>query len=73
MFAIASNSKLFAALSIGLLIENETVLENGDKLDYITKIKDILPDWRMLDPYMQDHLDVLDLLGEYAKTQASGL
>jgi hypothetical protein len=65
LFAIASNSKLFAALSIGLLIENETVLENGDKLDYSTKIKNILPDWRMLDPYMQDHLDVLDLLGMF--------
>ena len=65
MFAIASNSKLFAALSIGLLIENETVLENGDKLDYSTKIKNILPDWRMLDPYMEDHLDVLDLLGMF--------
>jgi hypothetical protein len=62
LFAIASNSKLFAALSIGLLIENETALESGDRLDYSTKIKDILPDWRMLDPYMQDHLDVLDLL-----------
>jgi hypothetical protein len=65
LFAVASNSKLFAALSIGLLIENETILENGDKLDYSTKIKDILPDWRMIDPYMQDHLDVLDLLGMF--------
>jgi hypothetical protein len=65
LFAIASNSKLFAALSISLLIENETVLENGDRLDYDTKIKDILPDWRMVDPYMQDHLDVLDLLGMF--------
>jgi hypothetical protein len=65
LFAIASNSKLFAALSIGLLIENKTVLENGDRLDYSTKIKDILPDWRMVDPYMQDHLDVLDLLGVF--------
>jgi hypothetical protein len=65
LFAIASNSKLFAALSIGLLIENETVLENGDRLEYSTKIKSILPDWRMLDPYMQDHLDVLDLLGMF--------
>jgi CubicO group peptidase (beta-lactamase class C family) len=65
LFAIASNSKLFAALSIGLLIENGTILENGDKLDYNTKIKNILPDWRMLDPYMQDHLDILDLLGMF--------
>jgi len=55
-------------MSIGLLIHNETTLENGDKLDYSTKIKDILPDWRMVDPYMQDHLDVLDLLCMFAQS-----
>jgi len=65
---MASNSKQFAAMSIGLLIHNETTLENGDKLDYSTKIKDILPYWRMLDPYMQDHLDVLDLLCMFAQS-----
>ena len=62
LFAIASNSKLFAAVSIGLLINNDTRLENGDKLEYSTKIKDILPNWTMVDSYMTDHLDVLDLL-----------
>jgi len=43
-------------------VNNEAVLENGHKLAYDTKIKDILPDWHMIDPYMENHLDVLDLL-----------
>lgn len=62
LFVIASNSKLFAAVSIGLLIDNQTMLENGEKLDYCTKIKSILPNWHMEYPYLADHLDVLDLL-----------
>jgi CubicO group peptidase (beta-lactamase class C family) len=62
LFAIASNSKHFAAISVGLLIDNGTTLKNGQKLNYNTKIKDILPDWHMVDPYMEGHLDLLDLL-----------
>lgn len=37
-------------------------MENGNRLAYNTKVKDILPDWHMVDPYMENHLDVLDLL-----------
>lgn len=48
-------------LSIGLLIERGTELPNGDKLDWDTKIKDILPEWKLLDDYASDHLDITDL------------
>jgi len=63
LFVLGSNSKLFAAIAIGLLIENDTVLDNGNQLEYDTKIKDILPDWQLQDTYMRDHLDLVDLLG----------
>jgi CubicO group peptidase (beta-lactamase class C family) len=66
LFAIASNSKLFVATSIGLLIENGTQLPNGNAFGYDTKIKDIYEDWSLVDPYMTEHLDVLDLLCEEA-------
>jgi hypothetical protein len=62
LFAMGSNSKLFAAVAIGMLIENNTTLDNGKKLEYGTKIKDILPDWQLLDQHISDHVDVLDLL-----------
>jgi hypothetical protein len=65
LFAMGSNSKLFAAIAIGMLIENDTVLDNGKKLEYGTKIKDILPDWQLLDQHISDHVDVLDLLCEF--------
>jgi CubicO group peptidase (beta-lactamase class C family) len=65
LFAMGSNSKLFAAVAIGMLIENNTTLDNGKKLEYGTKVKDILPDWQLLDQHISDHIDVLDLLCEY--------
>ncbi|WVQ78590.1 hypothetical protein IAT38_000676 [Cryptococcus sp. DSM 104549] len=62
LFSIASNTKLFTALSVGLLIANGTTLPNGQVLSLTTKIKDILPDWELLDEYASDHVDVLDLM-----------
>ncbi|WWC90960.1 uncharacterized protein L201_005898 [Kwoniella dendrophila CBS 6074] len=60
-FAIASNSKLFTALAVGLLVENKTSLPNGDVLDWSTKVKDILPEWKLMDEYASDHVDLIDL------------
>jgi hypothetical protein len=49
-------------MSVGLLIDNGTLLPSGQSLGYDTKVKDIYEDWSLLDPYMSEHLDVLDLL-----------
>lgn len=73
MFHIGGNSKLFVALSIGLLIDDGTTLPNGDKLQYGTKVKDILPDWDLYDEYARDHLDVLDILCESTKLLGGSL
>ena len=62
MFHIADNEHLFVALSIGLLVNNDTLLSNGERLGYGTKIKDILPHWQLYDEYATAHLDLLDLL-----------
>ncbi|KAK4687896.1 hypothetical protein P7C73_g2232, partial [Tremellales sp. Uapishka_1] len=62
LFALASNSKLFTATAVNLLVHNKTLLPNGELLDWSTKVKDILPDWQLADPYASDHVDVLDLM-----------
>ncbi|ODO04797.1 hypothetical protein I350_05407 [Cryptococcus amylolentus CBS 6273] len=62
LFGIASNSKVFVAISIGLLIEDKTYLPNGELLDWSTKIKDILPGWGLMDDYASTHADLIDLL-----------
>ena len=62
IFGIASNSKLFAAFAIGILIERKTELPNGATLDWSTKIKDILPEWKLMDDYASEHTNVMDLL-----------
>ncbi|ORY32151.1 beta-lactamase/transpeptidase-like protein [Naematelia encephala] len=61
MFSIASNSKLFTMLSVGLLIRNGTKLASGQNLDWSTKIKDVIPEWKLMDEYASDHTDLIDL------------
>ncbi|OCF32472.1 hypothetical protein I316_05899 [Kwoniella heveanensis BCC8398] len=69
LFAIASNSKLFTAISVGLLIENHTILPplNGEAsskarvLEWTTKIKDILPEWELVDEFASEHTNLIDL------------
>lgn len=67
LFAIASNSKLFTYMAIGLLIENGTRLSSGEQLGWNTKIKDVVPDWDMRDKYARDHVDITDLLGRSSR------
>lgn len=62
MYTIGSNSKLFTVIAIGMLIENHTILPNGEVLDWSTKVKDILPEWKLLDEYASDHVDLVDLM-----------
>ncbi|WVR08835.1 hypothetical protein IAU60_005893 [Kwoniella sp. DSM 27419] len=61
LFSIASNSKLFTMLSVGMLVENQTALANGDTLKWTTKIKDLLPEWKLMDEYASDHANLIDL------------
>lgn len=70
MWGIASNSKLFVALSIGLLIDRKVEIpgSHGVVLSYETKVKDVLDWWELADPYAQDQLTILDLLSEYPVT-----
>jgi hypothetical protein len=49
-------------LAVGMMIENGTLLPNGDKLDWHTKVKDVLPEWKLMDDYASDHVDIVDLL-----------
>ncbi|KAF8585051.1 beta-lactamase/transpeptidase-like protein [Ramaria rubella] len=59
LFSIGSNSKLFTALSMGLLVANESIL-----VDWDTKIKDIVPEsvWNLQDPIARDQANLVDIL-----------
>ncbi|KAJ6575598.1 beta-lactamase/transpeptidase-like protein [Mycena vulgaris] len=63
MFAIASNSKLFLSMSVGLLIKNESLAAaRGEKLRWDTKIKTVLPEWGLMDEDMQNGVMIQDML-----------
>lgn len=66
MFAIASNSKLFLALSVGLLIKNETLAEErGSALKWTSKAKDVFAGtdlWGMMDEEMTLGIGIQDML-----------
>lgn len=67
--AIASNSKLFTAISAGLLVQNETLGEayrekTGRTLSYRSKLQDLLPEglWKLHDAVATEQADLVDLL-----------
>ncbi|ORY35068.1 beta-lactamase/transpeptidase-like protein [Naematelia encephala] len=62
LWGIASISKIFVVLAIGMLINNGTALPSGEELDWSTKIKDIMPEWKLMDEYASDHTDLIDLM-----------
>ncbi|KAF5323782.1 hypothetical protein D9619_012929 [Psilocybe cf. subviscida] len=81
LFAIASNSKLFLSLSVGLLIKNETLAkERGKKLDWTTEIRDVIPEWGLMDEDADRGTTILDMLShrtglprhDFAGTQRLG-
>ncbi|KAG6827402.1 hypothetical protein H0H92_011930 [Tricholoma furcatifolium] len=58
-FGIASNSKLFAVLATGLLINNETL---SPRLQWSSKIAPLVSDWQLLDPVATDELTIIDAM-----------
>jgi hypothetical protein len=49
LFSIASNSKLFLSISVGLLLSNQTLAQSfqnrtGNRLEWWTKMKDLIPE-----------------------------
>ena len=67
LYAIGSNSKLFASLSIGMLVDSKTALPGGGVLTFDTKLKDIFlgDKWQLIDKDMQENITLQDLLSEY--------
>lgn len=55
LFGIASNTKAFTATAIGILVEE-------GKLDWDRPVIDVLPSFRMSDPYVTAELTIRDLL-----------
>ena len=55
LFAIASNSKAFTSAALGILIDE-------DKLTWDTKVIDIIPEFRLYNPYVTSDFNIKDLL-----------
>ncbi|PPR01447.1 hypothetical protein CVT26_015080 [Gymnopilus dilepis] len=63
LFAIASNSKLVLAFSVGLLISNKTLAEErGKEIKWNTKIRDLIPEWGLMDEDMDRGVSIQDML-----------
>jgi CubicO group peptidase (beta-lactamase class C family) len=55
LFAIASNSKAFTSAALGILIDE-------GKLSWDTKVIDIIPEFRLYNPYVTSDFNIKDLL-----------
>ncbi|KAJ7141548.1 beta-lactamase/transpeptidase-like protein [Mycena filopes] len=63
LFAIASDSKLFLSMAVGLLIKNESLaVQRGEKLRWDTRIATLLPEWGLMDPEMEKGVTIQDML-----------
>ncbi|WVR08320.1 hypothetical protein IAU60_005373 [Kwoniella sp. DSM 27419] len=62
LYAIGSNSKHFASIAANMLIANGTKLPSGQPVTLQTKLKDILPEWKAMDGYASEHVDLIDLM-----------
>lgn len=61
LFSIASNSKAFTTAALGILVDQ-------GKLNWGDKVVDVIPEFRMYDPYVTEHFTIVDLV-----THRSGL
>ncbi|WVW85467.1 hypothetical protein I302_107505 [Kwoniella bestiolae CBS 10118] len=62
LFLIASNTKLFLAVSIGMLIDRDTILKTGQKLEWTSKMIDVLPGWGLVEKVAEKEATIEDLL-----------
>lgn len=61
LFGVASNTKAFTAAALGMLVD-------AQKITWDTKVIDVIPEFKMYDPYVTSEFTIRDLL-----THRSGL
>lgn len=55
LFSVASNSKAFTAAALGILVDE-------GKLDWNSRVADIIPEFRLYSPYVSEEFNIKDLL-----------
>lgn len=63
-FAIASNTKLFTAVALSLMIEDGTKLPNGQLLEVTSSMKDVVPGWAMENATAGNEITLRDVMCE---------
>ena len=61
LFGVASNTKAFTAAALGMLVDEK-------RITWDTKVTDVIPEFKMYDPYVTNEFTIRDLL-----THRSGL
>ncbi|KAI9633339.1 beta-lactamase/transpeptidase-like protein [Dioszegia hungarica] len=61
-FAIASNTKLFTAVALSLMIEDGTKLPNGQLLEVTSSMKDVVPGWAMENATAGNEITLRDVM-----------
>lgn len=64
LFAMASNSKLCTVLAIGMLIEDKIRLPDGGVLSWDTRVKDVLPEFELVDNVLEQEVTLEDFMSE---------
>lgn len=55
LFGIASNTKAFTAAALGILVDEK-------KITWDTKVTEVIPEFKMFDPYVTAEFTIIDLL-----------
>jgi CubicO group peptidase (beta-lactamase class C family) len=64
LFAIASNSKLFTAIALGMIAHDGSLSTTPERFSLQTKVKDVIPEWKLMDPVATEQANFIDVLGE---------
>jgi hypothetical protein len=61
---MGSNAKLFTAIALGMIAHNESRSAMDAPFSLKTKVKDVIPEWKLMDPVATEHANFIDLIGK---------
>lgn len=71
LFAMASNAKLFTAIALGMVAHNESMAEKPTPFSLKSKVKELIPEWKLMDPVATKQANFIDLMGKCRSSRQS--